>query len=523
MCCYFFGQLSVICFTFLGTQQPLLPIATSSPPDDFISCSNPPCFLAGDARANEQPGLTAMHILWVREHNRLAELVKLPACQFEDTNEDLHDSGAIFQTARHIVVAEMQKITYKDYLPILLGQEFNDKVIGKYTGYNSRLSPNIPNSFASAAYRFGHSQVQPSFERLDPEYNSVPEGPLQLENAFFDISYILEKGIDYLMRGLITQPARAVDEFLNSILTNHLFASNPGETGFDLAALNIMRGRDHGIPTYLTWKNWAEENCEVECIEFRDPVTKTMLFDIYGGIQNVDLWVGGLAEKPLPEGIVGPTLGCIIAKTFKNLRDADRFFYENREVFTNNQIKEIEKTTLARVICDNTEADLKEVPKNVFKITHHDDFVSCDKLRDETAMDTKPWNCRKFLPPLDKDANGGRSGSRNMNTVLSLLQSIMRELSGEVAEEAGHRRMRHRRPPPATTEPPVLSDEEVMEKLEDLLEQQSIMRELNGEVAEEAGRRHMRHRRPPPATTEPPVLSDEEVIEKLEDLLEKME
>jgi len=76
-------------------------------------CTNGACFFAGDSRATEQPLLTLMHTLWMREHNRVARrLASLNPTWTDET---------IFQEARRIVIAELQHITYAEFLPNLLG------------------------------------------------------------------------------------------------------------------------------------------------------------------------------------------------------------------------------------------------------------------------------------------------------------------------------------------------------------------------------------------------------------------
>ena len=108
-------------------------------------------FFAGDNRVNEQTALTVMHTIWMREHNRIAD-------ELQALNP-LWDREEVFQTARKVVGAEIQKITYKDYLPLLLGQSGFNELIGNYTGYNDAINPGVPNGFSTAAYRFGHSQI----------------------------------------------------------------------------------------------------------------------------------------------------------------------------------------------------------------------------------------------------------------------------------------------------------------------------------------------------------------------------
>lgn len=68
----------------------------------------------GDSRVNEQPQLAVMHTLWMRQHNRLAR-------ELAEINPGWTDE-IIFQEARRIVAAQMQHITYNEYLPIILGR-----------------------------------------------------------------------------------------------------------------------------------------------------------------------------------------------------------------------------------------------------------------------------------------------------------------------------------------------------------------------------------------------------------------
>ena len=118
-------------------------------------------FLAGDVRANENAALTAMHTLWVREHNRIADEIAADDPSLSD--ED------IYQLARAIVTAEIQVITYNEFLPALLGPG----ALEGYSGYDPTVNPGISNIFSTAAYRFGHSMLSPRTAKAQQRRHGV--------------------------------------------------------------------------------------------------------------------------------------------------------------------------------------------------------------------------------------------------------------------------------------------------------------------------------------------------------------
>lgn len=123
------------------------------------------------------------------------------------------------------MVAEWQHIVYKEYLPTILGDR-GVAMLGQYRGYDPTVNPSIANVFATAAFRFGHSQILPVLQRLDPDYRSIPAGPLRLQDAFFAPFRLLEEGsLDSLLRGLVATPIkqRSSSSGLNSNLTEALF------------------------------------------------------------------------------------------------------------------------------------------------------------------------------------------------------------------------------------------------------------------------------------------------------------
>ena len=88
-----------------------------------------------------------MHIVFAREHNRLARLLG-------DAHPDL-SGDEIYQRVRAIVGALMQVITYQEFLPVLLGPA----ALEPYDGYRPDVDPEISNAFATAAFRIGHSML----------------------------------------------------------------------------------------------------------------------------------------------------------------------------------------------------------------------------------------------------------------------------------------------------------------------------------------------------------------------------
>ncbi len=313
----------------------------------------PNFFLAGDVRANEQVGLIAMHTLFVREHNRLAK-------QIRKRNGTL-TGDEIYEKARRKVGALIQVITYKEFLPILLGKN----ALQPYRGYKPWVNPSIANIFSTAAYRLGHSMLSPQLLRLKKNGKSIRAGNLPLRDAFFAPWRITnEQGIAPILRGLAHQQAQEVDPYIIDDVRNFLFGP-PGAGGFDLAALNIQRGRDHGLPSY----NAARIAMGLQpATSFADITSDNDLqqrfSDAYVSVEDVDIWVGGLAEDHYHQAMVGELFFSILKDQFERVRDGDRFWYQNS--FSRNRITRLEKTTLADIIRRNTPVT-HEIPDNVFR------------------------------------------------------------------------------------------------------------------------------------------------------------
>ena len=302
--------------------------------DSLVDCMQPqevrrtpvPCFLAGDVRVNEQVALTSMHTLLSREHNRIAD--KLAELNPHWSNEKT------YQEARKILGAEWQSIIYSFYLPSIVGPRGMQQ-LGEYRGYDSNVNPGIVNAFATAAYRFGHSQIMPFLPRFDKNWKEISEGHLPIFQAFFSpYRLVQEGGIDPLLRGLISTPVklRSPQEVMTSAVVERLFEES-NQVALDLGALNIQRGRDHGLPGYNEFRSYCNLSAANTFDDLADEIPDISIRDklqsLYGHPDNIDLMVGGMLEEVEEGGHLGPTFRCIIVEQFRRLRDGDRFWFQN--------------------------------------------------------------------------------------------------------------------------------------------------------------------------------------------------
>lgn len=275
-------------------------------------------FVAGDIRVNEQAGLTSMHTLWMREHNHWADRIA--------TETSLTTDEDIFQAARKIVNAEMQAITYNEWLPALTGT-----TLDAYSGFSFAVDPSISNEFSTAAFRIGHSMLSSTLLRMDDSGAVIPEGNLALQSAFFNPDNISDVGIEPYLKGLASQAAQEIDNQVVDDVRNFLFGP-PGAGGFDLASLNIQRGRDHGLADYNTMR---VDYGLAPISDFTDITSDTAVSDalasVYSDVDEIDPWIGMLAEEHVAGSSMGELMQLIILDQFERLRDGDRFFYLNAD------------------------------------------------------------------------------------------------------------------------------------------------------------------------------------------------
>jgi hypothetical protein len=363
-----------------------------SPEPDSDQCSKPDeqqfCFKAGDKRANQHPALMSLHVLWLRQHNRVVNELK---------HINPHWNGELlYEEAKRIIVAQMSHVVYAEWLPLVVGPDamkfLKLSILSDgYTEYDPHVNAGIINEFAGAAFRFGHSLVNSVFAEILP--NGKTSG-YRLREFFFNPFGFYEGQLDSVLRGLISQAAQNRDPFVSSDMKNHLYRPKDNPYGLDLPAFNIQRARDHGIRGYTSYLKFCfdEKISHWNQLDQYMPTSQRIRFqNLYKSVHDLDLFSAGLAEYPLPGAAVGPTFTCIIGIQFYNLKYGDRFWFEHKNQigsFTPDQLHEIKKISLAKLICANGD-DIQFVQKNVFRgESARNPVVDCKSLPDTMLG---PW------------------------------------------------------------------------------------------------------------------------------------
>jgi len=418
-------------------------------------------FIAGDGRANENIGLTAVHHIFHSEHNRLADHTKVvvvndaaamlaggatQAAAVAFLNEWLAvdvatvpvgqaaidalvwDGNRLFQAAKFGTEMQYQHLVFEDFARKI--QPAIDFFVVP-DGYHADINPNIVAEFAHVVYRFGHSMLTETIDRLDPTFTNDQIGLIQafLNPVEFDEGHTVADSVaaGNIIRGMTRQVGNEIDEFVTSALRNNLLG-----LPLDLATINLARGRDTGVPSlnaarreffeasqnapelkpYDSWVEFAGGlKNEASVINFiaayglhdlildqttvdgkRDAAMTIIFGQSFGGLEvpadatdflngtgawantaggitttgidNIDLWIGGLAEKIMPfGGMLGSTFNFVFEVQLEKLQDGDRFYYLQR-LDGLHLLSEMENNTFAKLISKN--ADAGHLPSDVF-------------------------------------------------------------------------------------------------------------------------------------------------------------
>ena len=329
---------------------------------------NPDMFVGGDVRANENNALTSIHTVWVREHNHQVD--KLKEHMPDATNDEL------FKAAKLIVEAEYQNIVFNEYLPLLLGESN----IPEYQGYNPDVDAGVSIEFSTAAYRLGHSQISPTLNRLDENGDVAEGGNLGLFQAFFNPTQLMNGGIDALVRGLGAFKGQEIDENIVDDVRNLLFGGGQnGAAPLDLGVFNMLRNYDHGVPTL----NEVREAFGLTKFTSFSDLTSDMTLQaqfasVYDNIDEVELWVGGLAEDKYFGSQLGETFHTIVLDQFMRFRDGDRFFFEERFDDHPELLAMIKNTSFSEILVRTTGVDYFQ----------DDAFIAHNRIGGDDGRDT---------------------------------------------------------------------------------------------------------------------------------------
>ncbi|MEA2855246.1 MAG: hypothetical protein QOE02_5276 [Rhodospirillaceae bacterium] len=305
----------------------------------IVMTAQGPAFAAGDVRAQENPDLTALQTLFVREHNHQVDQLH---------QEHPNWSGdKLYETAKAITTAEMVNITYSEFLPHLLGPD----AIPAYHGYDASVNPTITEEFEGAAYRFGHSIVSSDINGINNL--GATTAAQALADSFFEspATFVSNGGADGLLRHLASDTAQPLDTHIIEDLRSLL---NDPPDATDLAATNIQRAHDLGLGTLNETRTALGLTPYTSFDQITsDTATAAALKQAYGTVDAIDLWTGGLAEDHTAGAAIGQTFGKIIADQFTALRDGDRLYFENQG-FDRQTLNEIKSTTLSDIIQRDT-------------------------------------------------------------------------------------------------------------------------------------------------------------------------
>ncbi|KAI9197109.1 uncharacterized protein BJ171DRAFT_239919 [Polychytrium aggregatum] len=294
------------------------------------------------------------------------------------------DDEAIFQYTRRYIIALIQKITYEQYLPAVLGvlmPVYND------TMYDPQIDPSVDLFFANVAMRYGHTATSSVVMRLNENGTVIPQSHILLRDSTFNLSYIFEAGLEPIARGFLFQPEQMVDYHFVEDIRSYLPINAPD--GFDLAAIGIERGRELGLPDYNAARaffNLSSISSYADLIS--DPHIQSILSSLYPNISDLDAYVGAMCEPPNPPAIFGSLIQSSIYDQFTRLRAGDRFFYRRSGVLDSYLSSKLSTMNLGQLVQMNL--NIQYFPRNPFVVPQVSDIPAFFKglsVQDTSTQD----------------------------------------------------------------------------------------------------------------------------------------
>ncbi|GAU93878.1 hypothetical protein RvY_05745 [Ramazzottius varieornatus] len=357
---------------------------------------------AAKSRGHGLVPVTVLKAILMREHNRLAAALHKINPHW--------DSAITFQEARRVVAAQVQHITMKEFLPLVVGQQaiekyhLNSSDHDFFKGYSMRTEASVDAAVSVAGLKFWHKLMDDGI--LHSLANS--SHTVRLSKEMLQVSQVLtEGGFDSYLLGMVRQASQQKGAGVTSQLTQHWMQGPEDTEGLDLPAITIQQGRDHGVAGYNIWRKHCGLSRASSFSDFQDTISKATvkkLDKIYRSVEDVDLYTGGLSETPLPGALVGPVFACMLGRQFSRLRRGDRFWYENDvppSALSLGQLEEIRKITLSRLICDNGDNITTIQPRGfLLPDIHLNAPGSCAALPE---MDLSQW--KESDPALNNTTN----------------------------------------------------------------------------------------------------------------------
>jgi len=316
----------------------------------------------------------SIHVLFWREHNRVARIL-------HHKNQHWGDDE-LFEAARRYVIAEIQHITFHEYLFWLLARPFPEPDV-----YDPHCDPRVHIFFSTVAMRYGHSEIGDLlYDVYSGKYGQFPfYHAAKLADHYFDPLYVTDVKLSQVFEGLAGTVQQSIDLEISDSIRNFLF-NGPHVHGLDLFSIDIQRSRDHKIPSYnharvayglKPFHSWHDFKSLDERLEQDEHEIKHKLSTVYRNPWEADSVVAGLAadwvrteysEKHYDISNVGDLFEAAIISQFQRTRSGDRFWYtRNLDVINcHGDLEPVEHRTLAKVIRDNVPH--VHIPDDVFKV-----------------------------------------------------------------------------------------------------------------------------------------------------------
>jgi len=318
---------------------------------------------AGDLRVDENIVLTALHTVWMREHNYLAS-------QFAAQHPTWTDEQ-LFQKARAKIIALWQHIAFDELMPALLGRAWQ-RGMHSYHGYDDEVDVSTSDAFSTAAFRVVHDLVSlPVLVLFENCSHSVPPlttGVPNQERANCIPAYFAQVGLDAVVRGSINQFAQAQDHAVVDGIRSVFLSATTRGGNLDVETSNIFRGREHRLPTfdeirkYHTGKSlYDEHGCNpgstqdpIRCFDLitNNRTHALVMQTYYKKVSNIDAYVGLITESYRFPYQFPPLATEMIIDQFAKVRSGDFWWYENTEngMFSQSDINAINQVSFADIV-----------------------------------------------------------------------------------------------------------------------------------------------------------------------------